>query len=81
MKGKFINRLSAGKKLFTPGVQKPVYLINFVTNSCNAACDHCFYWQELNTKKTIELSVGEHAKVAKALGAMLQITFTGEALN
>lgn len=72
-----INKISAGKKLFSPGTSKPVYLLNFVTNSCNAACDHCFYWEELNTKKRQELSVEEHAKVAQSLGSMLQITFTG----
>jgi radical SAM protein with 4Fe4S-binding SPASM domain len=74
---KFINRIISGKKLLAPGVQKPIYLLNFVTNSCNAACDHCFYWEELNTKKHLELSVEEHSKVAKSLGKMFQVTFTG----
>ena len=65
------------KKLLFPGVQKPIYLINFVTNSCNAACEHCFYWKELNSNKKNELTVEEHRKIAKSLGRMLQITFTG----
>lgn len=69
--------ISASKKLFFPGEQKPVYLLNFVTNSCNAACEHCFYWEELNTNKRAELSVNEHKSFAKSLGSMLQITFTG----
>lgn len=72
-----ISKLIAGKKLFAPGAQKPIYLLNFVTNSCNAACDHCFYWAELNTGKKSELTVDEHAKVARGLGPMLQVTFTG----
>lgn len=72
-----LSKISAGKKLFTPGVQKPIYLLNFVTNSCNAACDHCFYWEELNTNKNMELTVEEHSKVAKSLGSLFQITFTG----
>lgn len=72
-----LNKISAGKKLLSPGAQKPIYLLNFVTNSCNAACDHCFYWQELNTKKHLELSVEEHSKVAQSLGSMFQLTFTG----
>lgn len=71
------NKIIAGKKLFAPGPQKPIYLLNFVTNSCNAKCDHCFYWEELNTNKHLELSVDEHSKVAKSLGSMFQITFTG----
>lgn len=72
-----VNKISAGKKLFAPGAQKPIYLLNFVTNSCNAACDHCFYWEQLNTNKNQELTVEEHSKVAKSLGSMFQITFTG----
>lgn len=71
------NKISASKKLFTPGPQKPVYLLNFVTNSCNAACDHCFHWKELNTQKRDELTVEEHSKTAKSLGSIFQITFTG----
>jgi len=74
---KLTHKLKAGKKLFSPGAQKPIYLLNFVTNSCNAACDHCFYWEELNTKKRQELSIEEHTKVAKSLGSMFQVTFTG----
>lgn len=77
MSNTLTNKISASMKLFTPGAQKPVYLLNFVTNSCNAACDHCFYWEELNTKKNEELTVKEHSEVAKSLGSMLQITFTG----
>lgn len=74
---KILSKVNAARKLLTPGAQKPVYLLNFVTNSCNAACDHCFYWEELNTKKREELSVEEHSKVAQSLGSMMQVTFTG----
>jgi radical SAM protein with 4Fe4S-binding SPASM domain len=74
---KLLHRLQAAKKLMAPGAQKPIYLLNFVTNSCNAACDHCFYWAELNTKKRLELTVEEHEQVARSLGPMFQITFTG----
>lgn len=77
MKSTISNKLLAGKKLLAPGVQKPIYLLNFVTNSCNAACEHCFYWEELNTKKREELTVEEHGRVAQKLGPMFQVTFTG----
>jgi MoaA/NifB/PqqE/SkfB family radical SAM enzyme len=59
----------------------PVYLLMFVTNRCNAACDHCFYWSELNTKVKQELTVEEFDRLARNLGPMLQVTFTGEAPN
>lgn len=69
--------MNAALKLLAPGAQKPIYLLNFVTNRCNAACDHCFYWQELNTKMKEELSVEEHGRIAASLGSMFQLTFTG----
>lgn len=28
----------------------PPFLILFVNSACNLACDHCFYWKELNGK-------------------------------
>lgn len=74
---KLMHKVRAAGKLFTPGAQKPVYLLNFVTNSCNAACDHCFYWEELNTHKHKELTVEEHTAVARSLGSLFQVTFTG----
>lgn len=64
-------------RLMTPRPSLPVYLLMFVTNRCNAACDHCFYWSELNTKVKEELSVLEYDKLASSLGPMMQVTFTG----
>lgn len=71
------DKIQTAKKLLAPGIHKPVYLLNFVTNRCNARCEHCFHWRELNSKQQEELSVIEHGKFAKSLGPMLQITFTG----
>jgi len=65
------------KRLMAPGAQMPVYLLMFVTNRCNAKCEHCFYWSELNTKVKEELSVDEFDRLAQNLGPMLQVTFTG----
>jgi MoaA/NifB/PqqE/SkfB family radical SAM enzyme len=55
----------------------PVYLLMFVTNRCNASCDHCFYWRELNEKIKEELKLDEYERLARSLGPMLQITLTG----
>jgi MoaA/NifB/PqqE/SkfB family radical SAM enzyme len=70
-------RTLALKKLMAPGVQMPSYLLMFVTNRCNARCEHCFYWRELNTRIKEELSLQEYEALARSLGPMLQITFTG----
>jgi len=60
-----------------PGPHNPVYLLMFVTNRCTAACDHCFYWRELNKNVKEELTLEEYEKVARSLGPMFQVTFTG----
>jgi MoaA/NifB/PqqE/SkfB family radical SAM enzyme len=74
------NRLATPRKitrLMAPWPQMPVYLLMFVTTRCNAACDHCFYWSELNTRVKEELTVEEFDRLARNLGPMMQITFTG----
>jgi radical SAM protein with 4Fe4S-binding SPASM domain len=70
-------RATSLKRLIAPGTQMPVYLLMFVTNRCNAKCEHCFYWSELNTKVKEELSVPEFDSLARNMGPMLQVTFTG----
>ena len=51
-------RTEALWRLMAPGRRMPVYLLCFVTNRCNASCEHCFYWRELNTRVREELGVG-----------------------
>lgn len=54
----------------------PVSLIYFVTNRCNAACSHCFYWKELN-RETDELSIAQIRKLLESLRGLRQILLTG----
>lgn len=54
----------------------PLSLVLFVTNRCNAACNHCFYWKELSREKE-ELSVARIGKLAKSLRGLRQILLTG----
>lgn len=72
-----IHYAKTAKKLFTPGAQMPVYLLQFVTTKCDAKCGHCFYWQSLNQKVRHELTLEEFEALAKSLGAMMQVTLTG----
>ena len=67
----------AATRLMTPGPQMPIYLLMFVTNRCSASCDHCFYWRELNTKIKEELTIEEYDRLARNIGSMFQVTFTG----
>jgi MoaA/NifB/PqqE/SkfB family radical SAM enzyme len=70
-------KATAMRRLMAPGPQMPVYLLMFVTNRCNATCDHCFYWRELNTKVKQELTIEEYDRLTRSIGPMLQVTFTG----
>lgn len=55
----------------------PINMTLYVTNYCNAKCDHCFYWDELNTGKP-ELSLDEMRQIAASLKQPLRtIMFTG----
>lgn len=54
----------------------PPYLVLFVTNNCNAACGHCFYWQRTAEKKE-ELPLEEYAGLAGQLGFLEKISLTG----
>jgi len=69
-------RSRAAARLFLPGVHMPVYALVFVTTRCAAKCEHCFYWQDLNTPED-ELTVAEYGEIARGMGPMLQVTLTG----
>ena len=50
----------------------------FITNRCQAKCQHCFYIDELNKAIQDELSLGEYKKLAKNLEKEIkQVIITG----
>jgi radical SAM protein with 4Fe4S-binding SPASM domain len=54
---------------------EPVYLINFITQRCNASCPHCFL--DFN-KKYEEMDVGTYEKIAKtSLKSLRSVALTG----
>lgn len=55
----------------------PLYLIFFVTNRCNAGCQHCFYHDHLNDPDTPELSLDEIEKTSRHMGSLFTINLTG----
>lgn len=58
-------------------LKTPIYITLYVTNYCNAKCDHCFYWEELNTGKP-ELTLEEMKQIARSLKHPLRtIMLTG----
>jgi MoaA/NifB/PqqE/SkfB family radical SAM enzyme len=50
-------------------------LIFFVTSHCNATCDSCFYWDELN--KSGDLNWGEIEKLSKSTPQITDLWFSG----
>ena len=55
----------------------PDALTLFVTTRCNARCQHCFYWRELNTERD-ELTLEEIDKIAGSMSNGLgSIALTG----
>ena len=55
-----------------------VSLTLFITNACNERCEHCFYWEELNTGRADELSVGEITRLVDSIGNRLsRVSLTG----
>lgn len=58
-------------------LKKPIYLIFFVTNSCNASCNHCFYSNQLNANQKDILSLEEISKFSKSLGKLVWLAISG----
>lgn len=74
--GEIIGRLNRFRLHRLKKRSVPVTLIFFVTNRCNAACTHCFYWKELSREKD-ELSIAQIKKLLETLQGLQQIILTG----
>jgi MoaA/NifB/PqqE/SkfB family radical SAM enzyme len=53
----------------------PPFLILFINSICNLACDHCFYWKELNSRD--DLSKDEIFDLARSLGPIENLNLSG----
>jgi len=48
----------------------------YATSRCNATCDHCFYWQELNREED-EIQLAEFEKLAESIPPFENLIVTG----
>ncbi|HJP17024.1 MAG TPA: radical SAM protein [Nitrospinota bacterium] len=55
--------------------KSPFQFIHYITNRCNAKCEHCFYWEKLNKGK--QLSIDEIIKITESMGKIYQLILTG----
>lgn len=56
-------------------LETPPFLILFINSTCNQACDHCFYWQSLNSKD--DLTKEELFELARSLGPIENLNLSG----
>ena len=67
-------RLSRQAKAREPQPTPP-FLILFINSICNLACDHCFYWQELNQPD--DLTQDELTALSASLGPIENLNLSG----
>jgi len=73
---KYAPYIKKSLKLFNKHNILPEYITFFVTNKCNASCEHCFYWKELNAPIK-ELSIDEIEKISRTIGNFSFLILTG----
>lgn len=56
-------------------IETPPFLILFINSICNLACDHCFYWKELNSRD--DLTKDEIFALARSLGPIENLNLSG----
>ncbi len=62
-------------KYFFVWPKSPIQLIHFVTSKCNAKCEHCFYWKNLN--KNNDLSLDQINEITKHQPSLLFLLISG----
>ncbi len=68
-------RLTARARRREPQATPP-FLILFINSICNLACDHCFYWKELNSRD--DLSKKEELfALSRSLGPIENLNLSG----
>ena len=63
------------KGLGIPDVPSPPFLILFINSICNMKCEHCFYWQQLNSPD--DLTFEEMVSLSEQLGPIENLNLSG----
>jgi MoaA/NifB/PqqE/SkfB family radical SAM enzyme len=57
------------------GVPSPPFVILFINSICNMKCEHCFYWQSLNSPD--DLTFDEIVRLSRQLGPIENLNLSG----
>lgn len=63
------------KNLAVPDVPSPPFVIIFINSICNMKCEHCFYWQQLNSPD--DMTFEELVGLSKQLGPIENLNLSG----
>jgi MoaA/NifB/PqqE/SkfB family radical SAM enzyme len=63
---------SVTKKPFTPP-----FITFFVTNKCDCRCEHCFYWEDLNTNNDKELKLEQIQDMSRSMDDIIYLLIGG----
>jgi MoaA/NifB/PqqE/SkfB family radical SAM enzyme len=63
---------SATKQRYTPP-----FVTFFVTNKCDCRCEHCFYWEDLNTHNDKEMTLAQIQTMSRSMGHMIYLLIGG----
>jgi MoaA/NifB/PqqE/SkfB family radical SAM enzyme len=63
------------ENLSIPDVPSPPFVILFINSICNMKCEHCFYWQRLNSPD--DLTFDEIVDLSKQLGHIENLNLSG----
>jgi len=62
-------------KTLAKNKRKPVHLILFITDHCNAKCGTCFYWQSLNHGESLKLDQVD--RISDGVGELIWLDLSG----
>jgi MoaA/NifB/PqqE/SkfB family radical SAM enzyme len=63
------------KNLSLPEAPSPPFVILFINSICNMKCEHCFYWQQLNSPD--DLTFDELVGLSNQLGPIENLNLSG----
>ncbi len=63
------------QNLGIPEVPSPPFVILFINSICNMKCEHCFYWQSLNSRD--DLTYEEIVSLSEELGPIENLNLSG----